>query len=90
MWLYPFVGLLVILALLGGIVLGGVFTIVLVPLAIIAALTALVGMAMARGEEGKSGALGGAEPPLPHNQPRDPGHELASPEQLTDARRAAQ
>jgi hypothetical protein len=89
MWFYPIVGLLVILAL-AGILLGGIFTIVLVPLALIAAIAAVAIMAMGRGEEAKAGAAGGAEPPLPHNQPGDPGHQLARPDDLVDARRTAQ
>ncbi len=93
MWFYPIIGLLIVLALIGGIVAGGVFTLVLVPLAFVAAFTGVAIMAMARGEREKTGAAGGADrgdPPLPHAEPSESGHHLARPEELTDARRAAQ
>ncbi len=93
MWFYPVIGLLVVLALIGGIVAGGVFTLVLVPLAFVAAFTAVAIMAMARGEKEQTGAAGGidhGDRPLPHAEPSESGHELARPGDLTDARRAAQ
>jgi len=89
MWFYVIVGALAILAILGGIALGGVFTIVLLPLALIAVVGAVAYSIMARASQ--SGPAGGTdERPLPSGQQGSSGQVRTSPEALADARRAQQ
>ncbi len=92
MWLYMILGVLVVVGLLGGIVAGGVFTLVLIPLAVIVLVGSLIYMAMGRAAEGRQGAGAGrgSQPPLPHSAPSEPGHVPNSPEALADARRVQQ
>ena len=92
MWLYPFLIVLVILAAAGGVLLGGVFTIVLVPIAAIAALSALLHMLWGRSLEGGAArdAQGTQRQPLPHARRRPSARALSSPEGLADTRRAQQ
>jgi hypothetical protein len=89
MWLYIIVGALVLVGLLGGIVAGGVFTLVLIPIAVVVFLGGLIYTAMGRSSEGRQGG-GGSPPPLPHSAQSEPGHIRSSPEALADARRAQQ
>jgi hypothetical protein len=89
MWFYPIVGLLVVLAILGGVLLGGVFTIVLVPLALIAAGAAIAYSLAARASE-PSASGGTDDRPLPSGQQAGGGHVRTTPETLADARRAQQ
>jgi cell division protein FtsN len=91
MWLYMIVGVLVLVGLLGGIVAGGVFTLVLIPVAVIVFIGGLVYMAMGRAAEERQGGGGShSQPPLPHNAPSEPSHVPSSPEALADARRVQQ
>jgi hypothetical protein len=99
MWLYLIVGALAVVGLAGGAVMGGVFTIVLLPIAAIVLVGGLVYTAMGRaGERQQSGGPAGAgargggatQPPLPHSAPSQPGHVRTSPEALADARRVQQ
>ncbi len=90
MWLYPLLGALVVLAILGGILLGGVFTIVLVPLAIIAVIAA-IGYSLAARSAQPQEQRGTADRPLPTGQqPSGAGHVRTTPEGLADARRVQQ
>jgi hypothetical protein len=98
-WLYFLALVLVIFGVVGGIASGGIFLIVLLPLAAIALVVALLGGgARARSGPGRrarptrDGAPGRSEEvaPLPSSQPEAPGRVLTSPEALTDARRAEQ
>jgi hypothetical protein len=89
MWLYMLVGAIAIIAILGGILLGGVFTIVLIPLALIAGGAALAYAIAARAAT--PSAAGDDEPaPLPTGQQGSSGRVRTSPERLTDARRVQQ
>lgn len=94
MWFYPLLVAVVILAIVGGTLAGGVYTIVLVPLAVIAllswALFALWGRASARRSGAGSDASHTADRPLPHRRERPSGRVRATPEDLVDARRAQQ
>jgi hypothetical protein len=89
MWLYPLVIALIIAGIVGGIFAGGIFTIVLVPLALVVLFSGIAYSMMARAAEEKAGAAD-ADRPLPHQRPRGNGREPHSPEQLADARRAHQ
>jgi len=82
-------GALVVLAILGGILLGGIFTIVLVPFAIIA-LVAAVGYSIAARAAQPREDTGSAERPLPTGQQTGSGRVRTSPERLADARRVRQ
>jgi hypothetical protein len=89
MWLYMIGGAIVILAVLGGILLGGVFTIVLIPLALIAAGAALAYSIAARGAQPRADS-GSDDQPLPTGQQSPSGHARTTPEGLADARRVQQ
>jgi hypothetical protein len=94
MWFYPVIILLVILAIVGGTLAGGIFTIVLVPLAAIALISAIVYGAWARALEERAGASADAahEPgrPLPAHERRPTGRVQTTPDRLVDARREQQ
>lgn len=94
MWFYPLVGLLVVLAIAGSVFGGGIFTIILVPLAVIGVFSALAYALIAGAANRTSG--GSADPAqsargpatrVSHTpSPRTP----SSPEELVDARRGQQ
>jgi hypothetical protein len=92
MWFYPILLILVLLGLAGIIFLGGVYTLVLVPLIVIALGSTLAYMLWARAQAGAAGAETHAsseseQRPLPHRR-RAPRHTVpTSPERLVDARR---
>jgi hypothetical protein len=94
MWFYPVIGLLVILAIVGGTLAGGIFTIVLVPLAAIALISAVGYGLLGRTLQGSAGVSTDAtqEPdrPLAHRPRRPSGRTRTSPERLVDARRQQQ
>jgi uncharacterized membrane protein YfcA len=94
MWFYPLVLAVVILAIVGGTLAGGIFTLVLVPLAAIALVSAVVYMMWGRAIEANSGASSDAthmsRRPLPHRRRRPSGRAPSSPDALTDARRQQQ
>jgi hypothetical protein len=94
MWFYPVLFALVILAIIGSVLGGGIFTIVLVPLAVIAAVTGFVLALWGRGLQGSAGAATDAthvpDRPLPHRRSRSSGRAPSSPERLADARRQQQ
>jgi hypothetical protein len=89
MWFYIVVVVLVVLGIAGGIFAGGIFTIVLVPLALIVLLSGLGYSLIARAAQEKAGATD-AENPLPHQPHRATGHVRTSPERLADERRIRQ
>jgi hypothetical protein len=89
MWLYLVALVLAILGIGGGIASGGIFLIVLLPLAILALIAAVL--------LSGAGALSGMMPrrrtgvdPLPSSDRAQGGEVPTSPERLTDARRAEQ
>ena len=95
MWLYIIAVLLLVFGIVGSVVSGGIFTILVLPLGAIVLLGAVVaGMwarsTGARAHGGKSASE--IEPrPLPHtNRPQPGASGTTSPEQLVDARREAQ
>jgi hypothetical protein len=94
MWFYPLLLVLVILAVIGGTLARGIFTIVLVPLAAIVAISAVVYAMWGRASEGRAGTSTSAGPttdrPLPHQRQRPSGRVAGSPEALADARRQQQ
>jgi len=94
MWFWPVILTLVILAIVGGALAGGIFTIVLVPLAGIALISAVVYGLWGRAMEGSAGTPTEAthEPrrPLPNRPRRPSGRAPSSPERLADARRKQQ
>jgi hypothetical protein len=92
MWFYPIVLVVVILAVVGGTLAGGIFTIVLVPLAAIALISGGVYVMWGRALQGSTGASTSPTPdrPLPHEPQRPSGLAPNSPERLADARRQQQ
>jgi hypothetical protein len=91
MWFYPLLLILVLLGLAGIVFLGGVYTLVLVPLLVIALGSAFAYMLWARSQAGAAGAETDAhhtsEQPLPHRR-RAPRRRVPNtPERLVDARR---
>jgi hypothetical protein len=94
MWFYPLVLFLVILAVIGGTLAGGIFTIVLVPLAAIVLVSAVVyglwGRALAGSAGGADEATHAPDRPLPHRFGRPSGRAPSSPERLADTRRQQQ
>src|SRR5579884_1701505 len=91
MWFYPILFILVLLALAGGNFLGGVYTLILVPLVVIALGSALLYMLWARSQAGRAGAETEAshpsERPLPRRRRAPRRRAPDSPERLVDARR---
>jgi heme O synthase-like polyprenyltransferase len=94
MWFYPVVLVLVILAIVGATLAGGIFTIVLVPLAAIALVSAVVSLLWGRALEGSADtnidASHTTARPLPHQRRRPSGRSRTSPERLADTRRRQQ
>ena len=94
MWFYPLLLAIVILAIVGGALAGGIYTIVLLPLAVIVVVSAVVYSLWGRALEGSAGGSTDAshvnDRPLPHQRWRPSGRAPSSPEALADARREQQ
>lgn len=94
MWLYGIAGVLILMGLVGSIAGGGIFTIVLIPIGLVIAGSALLysmwNRAAQGGAEGQADAAAATNRPLPHTQRGDSGHAPTSPERLADARRTQQ
>ena len=94
MWFYPLLAALLLLGLAGVIFLGGVYTLVLVPLMVIVFGSLLVyGMwarANARPGDAADASEGAGQRPLPHRPQRASGPEPVSPERLVEGRRTQQ
>jgi uncharacterized membrane protein YfcA len=94
MWFYPVVLVLVILAIVGATLAGGVYTIVLIPLAVVVLISALIYALWGRALQGREGVATDADHissrPLPHRRRRPSGRAPTSPEALADARRQQQ
>jgi uncharacterized protein (DUF58 family) len=88
MWFYIVAVVLVVLGIVGGIFGGGIFTIVLLPIAAIIVVSSVVlrgaGEAAQQNEPSET-----REPALPHNRPRSP-EVPTTPERLVDERRIRQ
>lgn len=94
MWFYPLLLAVVILAIVGGSLAGGIYTIVLVPLAVIVVVSAVVYSLWGRALQGSAGGSTDAShvshQPLPHRRRRPSGRAPSSPEGLADTRREQQ
>jgi uncharacterized membrane protein YfcA len=94
MWFYPLLLVLVVMAVVGGTLAGGVYTIVLIPLAVIAlacwAIYSLWGRALAGRPGASTEQTHGTDQPLPHRERRPTGRVRTTPERLVDARRQEQ
>jgi hypothetical protein len=94
MWLYPIVAALVVVGIAGGFLFGGIFTIVLIPIALIVLVGGLLSAASGRAAQAAGGAdteqKHTTDEPLPHSFDGDGGRAPTSPERLADARRAHQ
>ena len=88
MWFYIVAVVLAVLGIVGGIFGGGIFTIVLVPIAAIIVISSICfgGAGEAAQQDGQSETR---EPALPHNPPRAPEVPM-TPERLVDERRIRQ
>jgi hypothetical protein len=93
MWLYLIAGFLVLLGIVGGILTGGIFTIVILPLGAVMLFGAVVVAMWSRATQGSAGgetsASGTEHPPLRHTAPPETS-SVNTPEDLVDARRAQQ
>jgi hypothetical protein len=98
MWLYIFAFALLIFGIVGGVLSGGSLTVVLVPIGLIALVTAVVTSLMAQRAGGGlarpgsgSGPGDGGPRPLPHSDPAPSAAAAPStPDDLSDARRQQQ
>jgi hypothetical protein len=94
MWLYILALALLVFGLIGSVLSGGIFTIVLIPLGIIALVSAIAYGAWGRAAQGRQGASTHASPstaqPLPATEHSNTPSQPATPEQLADARRVRQ
>jgi hypothetical protein len=93
MWLYIIAAVLLILGIAGGVLTGGIFTIVILPLGVIALVTAFVVSLWVRSQQG--GPSDVEETPASQEAPLPTGHSNAAtapstPEDLVNARREAQ
>jgi len=94
MWLYMIAVVLLVLGIGGGVLTGGIFTIVVLPLGAIVLVAAIFAGFWARSTEARHGGKSASEiepRPLPHtNRPQPGASGTTSPEELVDARREAQ
>jgi hypothetical protein len=91
MWLLFFVVPIAIVLLVGGLLAGGIYTIVFLPIALIIAGGAVLYTMWGRSTEPQN-VPGERErvQPLPHTQHANTAHAPSTPDQLVDARRAEQ
>ena len=86
MWLYIIVVALVVIGIFGGIFAGGIFTIVLLPLALIVLIASVAWRSLGQ-MAAESQPQSPSEKPLPHNSPSaGPADAPATPDQLVDER----
>jgi hypothetical protein len=94
MWLYMIGLFLLVVGIAGGVLTGGIFTIVIIPLGALIFISAIVYAIWARSTAGRSGGQTEAaqtpQRPLPHRRPRPANEGPSSPEELADARRVQQ
>ncbi len=92
MWLLLVIAFLGLIAIMGGALAGGIFTIVLIPLAAIAFVSALAYTYFSGSAERRAGRdRHGRRPPAPPTAQQPSSTPApATPEELTDARRANQ
>jgi hypothetical protein len=91
MWLGLVLILAVVLALIGGVVVGGVFALILVPIAVIIVVSALLASMWSRANRPRQeGQTHTPDSSLPHGQHINAATAPATPDQLVDARQQAQ
>jgi hypothetical protein len=94
MWVYLLAGVLLIIGLIGAVLGGGIFTIVLIPIALLVGGGAILFGMWGRAAQGSGGGQTDethvTEHALPHTAPSPSGRAPTSPESLADARRAQQ
>jgi hypothetical protein len=91
MWLYMITIVLILIGLVGALVGGGIFTIVLIPLALVILIVGSLSSAAGRkAPDSDTTAETHVPEPLPHTPERPSGRVPTSPERLADARRAHQ
>ncbi len=91
MWLYIFVIPLAIILIIGGLLAGGVYTIVFLPIAVIIAVGSILYTMWASSQRSPNLSREREQvSPLPHTGHANTAATPSSPEQLTDARRAEQ
>ena len=93
MWLYILAFFVLIFGIVGSVLSGGIFTIVLIPLGFVALVSAIAYGAWGRAAQGQQGAPTDAKPstgrPLPTGHSNAPAAP-STPEELTEARRVQQ
>ena len=93
MWLYLIAGFLLLIGIVGGVLSGGIFTIVLLPLGAVVLIGAVIAAMWSRAQQGQAGgeteASGTEHEPLRHTPSQTPSAPT-TPEQLVDARRGQQ
>ena len=91
MWLYIFVVPLVVVMIIGGLLAGGIFTIVFLPIAVIIVAAAVIYTMWAQSTDPENipGERERVEP-LPHTGHRNTAAAPSRPDQLVDARRGEQ
>ena len=94
MWLYVLAFFLLIFGIVGSVLSGGIFTIVLIPLAVVALISAVVFGALGRGAQSQQGASSKQSSstgrPLPSSQHSNTSSRPTTPEEITEARRVQQ
>ena len=86
MWLYIVVVALVVIGIFGGIFAGGIFTIVLLPLALLVLIAAVAWRSLGQ-MAAQSQPQSLSDKPLPHNSPAEPSPDApATPDQLVSER----
>jgi hypothetical protein len=94
MWFFWPIAALVVIAIIGGIFLGGIFTIVTVPIAVIAVVGGTIYAAMGAAAQQKAGAetdpSSTARKPVTRTSQTSPPQAPSTPGELADARRGRQ
>ncbi len=94
MWLYIVALVLLAFGVIGGILTGGIFTIVFIPLGVIMLITAVLVGLWGRAQQARVGGEANEEAatdrPLPRHPQGDTGRARTSPEALAEARRVQQ
>lgn len=91
MWLYLVAAIIIVIALIGGLLAGGIFTIVFIPVAVV--IAAAVGALYVFGRSSRRPTLPaerGDIAPLPHTDHANVAPTPSTPDDLVDARRQAQ
>jgi hypothetical protein len=94
MWLYIIAVFLLIFGIVGSVLSGGIFTIVLIPLGFIALVSAMVHGSLGQGAQRREGPRddghSSVAQPLPVSEHSNTASAPTTPEQLADARRLEQ